>query len=43
MVKERYSRLKHDLVIEFPDDSEQYYKGKDSMIKEFEKKQKNGT
>ncbi|WP_279382322.1 hypothetical protein [Mammaliicoccus sciuri] len=25
-------------MIEFPDDSEQYYKGKDSMIKEFEKK-----
>ena len=36
--RERYSRLKHDLSIDFPADSVEYYQGKDSMIKEFEKK-----
>ncbi|MGK9044615.1 GrpB family protein [Mammaliicoccus vitulinus] len=36
--RERYSRLKHDLVVDYPGDSNEYYKGKDSMIKEFEKK-----
>ncbi len=36
--RERYSRLKHDLVVDFRADSDDYYKGKDSMIKEFEKK-----
>lgn len=36
--RERYSRLKHGLSIDFPADSLEYYNGKDSMIKEFEKK-----
>src|SRR5699024_4411949 len=32
--RERYSRLKHDLSIDFPADSVEYYQCKDSMIKE---------
>ncbi|GGI41177.1 GrpB family protein [Mammaliicoccus stepanovicii] len=36
--RERYSQLKHHLALDFPANSNEYYQGKDSMIKEFEKK-----